>query len=81
MFLEAEVPFDNTSMWIGQSFRKLMQDLIARRRPAYVWGVLQGCALGKVLGSGMSPCQCLSLEWPVVLAWWRWNGSPKLRRA
>ena len=37
-------------MWIGQSFRKLMQDLIARRRPAYVWGVLQGCALGKVLG-------------------------------
>ena len=48
--LEADVPFDNTSAWIGQSFRKLMQDLRARRRPAYVWGVLQGCALGKVLG-------------------------------
>ena len=47
---EAEVPFDNTSTWVGQSFRKLMPDLIVRRRPAYVWGILQGCALGKVLG-------------------------------
>jgi hypothetical protein len=44
------VPFDNTSLWIGQSYRILMQDPVARRRPAYVWGVLKGCALGKVLG-------------------------------
>lgn len=47
---DAEVPFDNTARWIGQSFRKLIQDPVARRRPAYVWGVLSGCALGKVLG-------------------------------
>ena len=47
---EAEVPFDNTYRWVGQGLRKLMQDPVARRRRAYVWGVLKGCALGKVLG-------------------------------
>jgi hypothetical protein len=47
---EAAVPFDHTSTWVRQSFRKLMQDPTARRKPAYVWGILQGCALGKVLG-------------------------------
>lgn len=27
-----------------------MLDPVARRRPPYIWGLLQGCALGKVLG-------------------------------
>ena len=39
---EAEVPFDNTYRWVGQGLRKLMQDPVARRRRAYVWGCTKG---------------------------------------
>ena len=44
------IPFDNTYPWLHASFRKLMQDPVCGKRPPYIWGVLQGAALGKVLG-------------------------------
>jgi hypothetical protein len=45
-----EVPFDNTGAWVGYAFQELMKDDLCRRKPMYAWGVLQGAALGKVLG-------------------------------
>src|SRR5262249_28021182 len=42
--------FDNTYPWLQAAFRKLMQDPVCGKRPPYIWGVLQGAALGKVLG-------------------------------
>lgn len=44
------VPFDNSYEWLGASFRQLMTDPVCARRPQYVWGMLQGTALAKVLG-------------------------------
>jgi len=44
------VSFDNRYEWLGASFLELMRDPICARRPQYIWGVLQGAALGKVLG-------------------------------
>lgn len=44
------VAFDNTGAWIGYAFQELMKDDLCRRKPMYAWGVLQGAALGKVLG-------------------------------
>ena len=44
------VPFDNTYAWLRPSFQKLRQDPMCASRPAYIWGCLQGAALGKVLG-------------------------------
>ncbi len=46
----APVPFDNSYEWLDQNFRAVMQDPLAARRPQYVWGLLQGAALAKVLG-------------------------------
>jgi hypothetical protein len=45
-----EVPFDNSYEWLDVSFRRLMRDPLCARRPQYVWGMLQGAALAKVLG-------------------------------
>jgi len=45
-----EVPFDNTYDWLGYAFQELMKDPLCARRPMYVWGVLQGTALARVLG-------------------------------
>lgn len=45
-----EVPFDNRYDWLGSSFRKIRKDPFCAAKPAYIWGVLQGAALGKVLG-------------------------------
>jgi hypothetical protein len=45
-----EVPFDNRDDWMRFAFLKLMRDPVCRKRPQYVWGVLQGAALSKVLG-------------------------------
>ena len=45
-----QVSFDNSYRWLWASMAKLMKDPIAAKRPHYVWGVLQGAALGKVLG-------------------------------
>ena len=45
----AQRPFDNTYEWLCQSFLRVLNDPLSRRRPAYVWGVLQGVALAKVL--------------------------------
>ncbi len=42
-----EIPFDNRYDWLNQSFLKLIQ---IHNRPEYIWGMLQGVALGKVLG-------------------------------
>jgi hypothetical protein len=44
------VPFDNRYSWLGATFEKLMRDPLCAKRPNYLWGVLQGVALGKVLG-------------------------------
>ncbi len=45
-----EVPFDNHPHWIGMKLEHLMRDKGCRSKPGYIWGVLQGAALGKVLG-------------------------------
>jgi hypothetical protein len=47
---ETDVPFDNRYTWLGATFEKLMRDPLCAKRPNYIWGVLQGVALGKVLG-------------------------------
>ena len=44
------VPFDNSYTWLWATMLKVMNDPLAAKRPHYVWGVLQGAALGKVLG-------------------------------
>lgn len=46
----SSVPFDNSYPWLVTNFVKLMQDPICSRRPQYIYGVLQGAALAKVLG-------------------------------
>jgi hypothetical protein len=46
----SEIPFDNRYDWLGASFQKLKNDPLCARKSAYIWGVLQGTALGKVLG-------------------------------
>jgi hypothetical protein len=45
-----EIAFDNRENWIASSLEKLVQDPQCAKKPAYIWGVLQGSALGKVLG-------------------------------
>jgi len=45
-----EVPFDNRDDWMRFAYLKLKQDPVCNRRPWYIWGVLQGAALSKVLG-------------------------------
>jgi len=44
------VPFDNTHVWINSAFQRFVVDPACARRKQYLWGVLQGVALGKVLG-------------------------------
>lgn len=44
------IPFDNSYKWLWFGMERLMKDPVAAKRPHYVWGVLQGAALGKVLG-------------------------------
>ncbi len=46
----AMVPFDNSYKWLWATMIRVMGDPVAAKRPHYVWGVLQGAALGKVLG-------------------------------
>jgi len=45
-----EIPFENSYPWLCATFLKLMRHANCARRPAYIWGVLQGVALAKVLG-------------------------------
>jgi hypothetical protein len=45
-----EVPFDNNYMWLRHAFHELLKDELCARKPMYVWGIVQGAALGKVLG-------------------------------
>jgi hypothetical protein len=45
-----EVPFDNRDDWMSYAYLKLSRDPVCARRPQYIWGVLQGAALSKVLG-------------------------------
>jgi hypothetical protein len=49
---EAPVLFDNSYTWLRATFLQLMRDPGCARKPEYVWGVLQGVALAKVLGLG-----------------------------
>jgi len=44
-----EVPFDNTYPWLNLTFLELMSDELCAKKPTYVWGTIQGAALGKVL--------------------------------
>lgn len=44
---EALPPFDNNPQWLRPAFQRINR---ACQRPSYVWGVLQGVALAKVLG-------------------------------
>jgi hypothetical protein len=46
----AEVPFDNGYEYLRYAFCDLMTDAVCRRKPMYVWGVLRGTALARVLG-------------------------------
>ena len=48
--LSQEVPFDNSYGWLGENFLNFMKDPICAKNPGYIWGVLQGAALGKILG-------------------------------
>jgi hypothetical protein len=53
--VEPAVPFDNSYVWLRATFLRLMRDphfarMPVTRRPGYVWGVLQGVGLAKVLG-------------------------------
>jgi hypothetical protein len=45
-----QVSFDNSYKWLWTTMLRVMKDPVAKKRPHYVWGVLQGAALGKVLG-------------------------------
>jgi hypothetical protein len=47
---ESEVVFENSYGWLGATFQRLVRHPSCVRREAYVWGALQGIALGKVLG-------------------------------
>jgi hypothetical protein len=44
------VPFENEYGWINASFERLVQDELCARKEPYLWGVLQGAALAKVMG-------------------------------
>jgi hypothetical protein len=44
------VPFDNSDEWLSVAIEKLMKEPVCSKRPQYIWGVLQGASLGKVLG-------------------------------
>jgi hypothetical protein len=46
---EASLPFDNAYPCIRSYFRRLVHDPLCRKRPHYLWGVLQGAGLAKVL--------------------------------
>jgi hypothetical protein len=48
--LPPDVPFDNRDEWMHASYLRLNQDPLCSKRPQYIWGVLEGAALGKVLG-------------------------------
>ena len=46
------VPFDNTYDWPNHTFSEPLKDEHCAAKPMYVWGVVQGAALAKVLGIG-----------------------------
>ncbi|WHZ16478.1 MAG: hypothetical protein OJF52_003328 [Nitrospira sp.] len=46
---EKPVSFDNSYAWIGQAFSQILRDPVGGRYRPYVWSVLQGAALAKVL--------------------------------
>ncbi len=45
----SEVPFDNTYPWLGYMFHRLMGEPGCSYKPMYIWGIVQGAALGKIL--------------------------------
>ena len=46
-----EVPFDNQYWWLHYAFCRLIYNRRCAVRPQYIWGVAQGAALAKVLGT------------------------------
>lgn len=44
-----EAPCANSYRWLEENFSKLMKDPICAKNPDYIWGVLQGAVLGKIL--------------------------------
>ena len=44
-----EAPCANSYRWLEENFLKLMKDPICAKNPDYIWGVLQGAVLGKIL--------------------------------
>src|SRR5262245_3814170 len=46
----SSLPFENSYTWLGATFQTLVRDPRCAQRQAYIWGVLQGVALAKVLG-------------------------------
>lgn len=46
----SEIPFDNSYTWLWETMDRLMKDPLCCKRPAYIWGIMQGAALSKVLG-------------------------------
>jgi hypothetical protein len=42
--------FDNDYQWMWYAMRKILQDPLCAKRPQYIWGILQGATLGKILG-------------------------------
>jgi hypothetical protein len=40
---------DNTYAWLGAAFTDIMRDAVCAKRPWYVWGVLQGVVLARIL--------------------------------
>jgi len=47
--LRTPIPFDNTFPWLNHAFSELIGHASFNRRPSYVWGVIQGAALARVL--------------------------------
>lgn len=47
---QAPLPFENSYSWLGATFLALVRDPTLYHRQGYLWGVLQGVALAKVLG-------------------------------
>ena len=44
------VPLDNSYEWLNANLTEEMRDPVCSQRPQYLWGILQGAVLAKVMG-------------------------------
>jgi hypothetical protein len=58
---DKDIPFDNNGPWVNKQFMKLYYKNRNSHKPEYLWGILQGAALGKVLG--YDRISVMNLEW------------------